>query len=137
MSVNADNVTMSQKVKCVVMCVFKLHFLANPFPQISHLNGFSPVCVLTWSLKWYELLNLRSQNGHCSLNCTETKSDFVNKSKYTLSSNFLISMFVFSCSVCFLKWLDFCVRGALYHGGKFIIEILFNLHLKYACTCMF
>jgi hypothetical protein len=52
---------------CTLACRFFSSDRANFFPQWSQWNGFSPVCVLTWVVRWSErekdLRQVRQVNG--------------------------------------------------------------------------
>ena len=65
------------------ICALRAPLWVNAFPQNSHLNGFSPVCILSWSFMW--CLNL---------NCLP----------HTLQGNGL-GMVVLWVSICLFKWL--------------------------------
>ena len=43
--------------KCTFRCFLRLLFWVNPFPQYSHVLGFIPECILTWSSKLQVLRN--------------------------------------------------------------------------------
>lgn len=45
--------------KCTLACLFFSSLRANFLPQTSHENGFSPVCVRTWVVRWSLRLNDR------------------------------------------------------------------------------
>jgi len=45
-------------------CLFFSSLLANVRPHTSHLNGFSPVCVLMCVVRWSERLNSRRHIRH-------------------------------------------------------------------------
>ena len=44
-----DCFIISSTFMCTSRCFFMLLLWANPRPQISHLYGFSPVCILSWT----------------------------------------------------------------------------------------
>ena len=49
--------------ECVCSCLFKEHFWTNSLPQIWHLKGFSPVCVLICRVSDHLLVNSFWHNG--------------------------------------------------------------------------
>ena len=53
---------------CVLLCSFKLPLFAYAAGQTSHLKGFSPVWVFKWVLRWYARLAEYWQKSHlCDL----------------------------------------------------------------------
>ena len=53
--------------KCTFWCLFFSSLRANFRPHVSHENGFSPVCVRTWVVRWSlrenERMQIRQWNG--------------------------------------------------------------------------
>ena len=55
-------ITLWTFLRCTCKTVLSLY----PFPQISHLEGLSPVCSLSWAVTASRLLNILSQYLHFS-----------------------------------------------------------------------
>lgn len=73
-------------------CLFFSSDLANFLPQASHVNGFSPVCVLMWVVRWSERLKDRIQILHwkgfwpvCILICLVSSSLRENRLSHSLT----------------------------------------------------
>ena len=60
-SCSSSPVCILNHVTCWILCTFKCCFLRKRFPQTSHLNGFSPVCIRQCDFIWARFLSARPQ----------------------------------------------------------------------------
>ena len=60
-SCSSSPVCILNHVTCWIICTFKCCFLRKRFPQTSHLNGFSPVCIRQCDFIWARFLSARPQ----------------------------------------------------------------------------
>ena len=75
---------------------FQITFPSNPLLQLSHLYGFSPLCILSWSTLSQSLENSLSQNPH-----TKPPFFFMNIPNMPGQSCFLLEIIVVLFMICF------------------------------------